>query len=46
MDTTNFSVVIPFPNRTELNQEQIQWAESVGIKADEIERLMREALAG
>jgi hypothetical protein len=34
MDSINFSVVIPFPNGTELNQEQIQWAESIGISAE------------
>ncbi len=30
----NFQDVIPFPNGTELNHEQIQWAESVGISAE------------
>jgi len=30
----NFQDVIPFPNGTELNQEQIRWAESIGISAE------------
>jgi len=34
MDSINLSIVIPFPNGTELNKEQILWAESVGISAE------------